>query len=203
MKRDTLILTSALVLALPGALPLTRAVAQSAPAAASASAPTPAPAPAAVVPPAQASDDATAGKSDAASKGRGRKTVGQGMNAQTEAGEPRVDTSAAGANTGGPATAAGAAKTAKTPDRVDLDTTTVTGNRELPKVMYVVPWKKSDIGDLGGKPMNSLLDEVLAPVDRDVFRREVVYYQAVNSKAVQSGAADAASPAAGAKQVEK
>jgi hypothetical protein len=190
MKRDTLILTSALALALAGALPLTRAVAQSAPSPASASAPTPAPA--AVAPPAQASGDATAGKSDAASKGRGRKTVGQGMDAQTEAGEPRVNTSAAGA-----------AKTAKTPDRVDLDTTTVTGNRELPKVMYVVPWKKSDIGDLGGKPMNSLLDEVLAPVDRDVFRREVVYYQAVNSSAAQSGAAAAASPAAGAKQVEK
>ena len=25
--------------------------------------------------------------------------------------------------------------------------------------------------------MNSLLDEALAPVDRDEFRREVVYYQ--------------------------
>jgi len=28
------------------------------------------------------------------------------------------------------------------------------------------PWKKSDIGDLAGKPMNSLVDEILAPVDR-------------------------------------
>jgi hypothetical protein len=33
-------------------------------------------------------------------------------------------------------------------DRLDFGTTTVTGNRELPKVMYVVPWKKSDLGDL-------------------------------------------------------
>jgi hypothetical protein len=79
-------------------------------------------------------------------------------------------------------------KPVKTSDRVDLDTTTVTGNRELPKVLYIVPWKKSDIGDLLGKPMNSLLDEVLAPVDRDVFRREVVYYRAVSSDATQNGA---------------
>jgi hypothetical protein len=71
---------------------------------------------------------------------------------------------------------------------VDLDTTTVTGNRELPKVMYVVPWKKSDIGDLTGKPMNSLLDEVLAPVDRDVFRREVSYFHAVSAPSAQISA---------------
>jgi hypothetical protein len=84
-------------------------------------------------------------------------------------------------------------------DRVDLDTTTVTGNQELPKVMYIVPWKKSDIGDLAGKPMNSLLDEVLAPVDRDVFRREVRYYDAVKSDPGKNGA-PAGVPA---KQVEK
>lgn len=100
--------------------------------------------------------------------------------AQTEAGEPRV---------GGQELARGAAQAAdKRIDRVDLDTTTVTGNRELPKVMYVVPWKKSDIGDLTGKPMNSLLDEVLAPVDRDVFRREVSYFHAVSAPSVQISA---------------
>ena len=79
----------------------------------------------------------------------------------------------------------------KSVDRVELDTTTVTGNRELPKVMYVVPWKKSDIGDLVGRPVNSLLDEVLAPVDRDVFRREVVYYRAVKPESAPNGGAAA------------
>jgi hypothetical protein len=74
-------------------------------------------------------------------------------------------------------------------DRVDLAAETVTGNQELPKVMYIVPWKKSEIGDLAGRPMNSLLDEVLAPIDRDVFRREVTYYDAVHSEASQAGAA--------------
>jgi hypothetical protein len=68
----------------------------------------------------------------------------------------------------------------------------VTGNQELPKVMYIVPWKKSDIGDLAGKPMNSLLDEVLAPVDRDVFRREVKYYDAVKADAAPGAKAEPA-----------
>ena len=61
-------------------------------------------------------------------------------------------------------------------DRLDLDTTSVTGNQELPKVLYIVPWKQAGIGDLLGKPINSLLDEVLAPLDRDVFRRQVRYF---------------------------
>ena len=68
---------------------------------------------------------------------------------------------------------------AKAMDRLELEQTTITGNRELPKVMYVVPWKKADLGDLKGRPANSLLDEVLAPVDRDVFRREVAYFGAL------------------------
>ncbi len=97
--------------------------------------------------------------------------------AQAEAGEPRAATSAPV----GPGS--GARKGKNAVDRVDLDTTTVTGNRELPKVMYVVPWKRSDIGDLIGRPANSLLDEVLAPVDRNVFRREIQYYQALKPDA--------------------
>ena len=49
--------------------------------------------------------------------------------------------------------------------------------------MYVVPWKRSDLGDLVGRPVNSLLDEVLQPVDRDVFKRENRYYDALQPEA--------------------
>ena len=76
----------------------------------------------------------------------------------------------------------------KAQDRIQLDTTQISGNRELPKVMYVVPWRKSDVGEFAGKPPNSLLDEALTPVDRDVFRRQNRYYSAL-----QGGAADAKS----------
>jgi hypothetical protein len=67
-------------------------------------------------------------------------------------------------------------------DRLELDTTRVTGSKELPKVLYIVPWKKADVGNLPGQPFNTLLDEALAPVDREVFRREVDYYQAISNK---------------------
>ena len=61
-------------------------------------------------------------------------------------------------------------------DRLELGRTEITGNQELPKVLYIVPWQKSDPGDLMGKPVNSLLDEVLAPLDREEFIRQVEYY---------------------------
>lgn len=68
-------------------------------------------------------------------------------------------------------------------DRIELSTTQITGNAELPRVMYVVPWKRAELGDLAGKPAKSLLDEVLAPVDRDVFRRQNRYYEALKPDA--------------------
>ncbi len=103
---------------------------------------------------------------------------------------PAVDTSA-------PQPAASDSKAAAAParrtqnDRLDLDTTIVTGNRELPKVLYIVPWKKADLGELPAQPFNTLLDEVLTPVDRDVFRREVTYYGVVSSGGNVSPAAPA------------
>jgi len=60
-------------------------------------------------------------------------------------------------------------------DRADIERTQIIGNRELPKVLYIVPWKKPLQGDLSGRPPGGVLDEVLAPIDRDVFRRQVRY----------------------------
>lgn len=68
------------------------------------------------------------------------------------------------------------------PDRLDLDVSVVTGNRELPKVLYIVPWKKAELGDLPDQPFNSLLDEALKPVDRDEFRREVAYFSKLEDR---------------------
>ena len=69
-------------------------------------------------------------------------------------------------------TQAASRATPRVMDSLDLGTTSITGNAELPKVLYIVPWKKSDLGDLVGRPVNTLLDEVLAPVDPAVFERE-------------------------------
>ena len=61
-------------------------------------------------------------------------------------------------------------------DRADLEGTQILGSRELPKVLYIVPWKQPLPTELVGRPASSLLDEVLSPVDRDVFERQVRYH---------------------------
>jgi hypothetical protein len=77
-------------------------------------------------------------------------------------------------------------------DRAEIDPTKIIGNRELPKVLYIVPWKKPLPGDLAGRPPVSVVDEALAPVDRDVFRRQVRY------DAIEQAHAAAAAPPASA-----
>jgi hypothetical protein len=106
--------------------------------------------------------------------------------------EPSAPAAQTAAAVGPVAPKSGAA--GKAQDRIELDTTQITGNRELPKVLYIVPWKRSDLGDLVGKPVNSLLDEVLTPIDRDVFKRENRYYEALKPDQAGGGAAGAASP---------
>ncbi len=80
-------------------------------------------------------------------------------------------------------------------DRADIDRTQIIGNRELPKVLYIVPWKKPLPGQLSGRPVQSVLDEALAPVDRAVFRRQVVYNTQVQAREA-SAAVQTATPAA-------
>lgn len=86
---------------------------------------------------------------------------------------------------------AAAAAPAFAQDRADIDRTKIIGNGELPKVLYIVPWKKPVAGDLTGRPLVSVLDEALSPVDRDVFRRQVQY----GTQARSAATAAAATPA--------
>lgn len=61
-------------------------------------------------------------------------------------------------------------------DRLELDEANIQGASELPKVLYIVPWKKADIGDRPVK-VNRMVDEVLSPVDRDVLKRQIKFYE--------------------------
>ena len=90
--------------------------------------------------------------------------------------EPAVDV---GELTAAPRTQPSSAAPRRVMDTLDLGTTSITGSQELPKILYIVPWKRSDLGDLVGRPVNTLLDEVLAPVDPEVFERHLEYYDAL------------------------
>jgi len=82
-------------------------------------------------------------------------------------------------------------------DSIELSTTEISGNRELPKLMYVVPWRRDQLGKFVGRPPNSLVDQALRPVDRAVFERQNRYYAALQA-AVQSARSQRATAGAAA-----
>jgi hypothetical protein len=51
----------------------------------------------------------------------------------------------------------------------------ILGNEEAPKALVIVPWKSSELGaDL---ELSDTLDDRARPVDREVFMRELRYYE--------------------------
>lgn len=67
-------------------------------------------------------------------------------------------------------------------DRIEMDTTSIVGNRELPKILYIVPWKNAELPDMNAPPINSLIDEALAPVDREALKRQIRYFQIYSNR---------------------
>ncbi len=51
----------------------------------------------------------------------------------------------------------------------------VLGNEEAPKSLVIIPWKSSELGD--DISLSDTLDDRARPVDKEVFLRELRYYQ--------------------------
>jgi hypothetical protein len=71
-------------------------------------------------------------------------------------------------------TAAGAEGKGKAGDKSLLGIS-ILGNQEAPKALVIVPWKSSQLGETLG--ISRSLDDSRQPVDRDVFMRELTYYE--------------------------
>ena len=51
----------------------------------------------------------------------------------------------------------------------------ILGNNEAPKSLVIVPWKSSEIGD--GIGVANMLDGGMHPVDKEVFARQLDYWE--------------------------
>ena len=61
-------------------------------------------------------------------------------------------------------------------DVKELSGISIIGNKEAPKSLYIVPWQNSEVGvatSLG----SGLLDDNMRPVDKEVFLRELDFYE--------------------------
>src|SRR5258705_6544346 len=78
---------------------------------------------------------------------------------------------------------AAAATASETPAKADkppqgdkqLSGMAIVGNDDAPKALVIVPWKSSAMGS--ALDVSRALDDGRQPVDRDVFKRELDYYQ--------------------------
>jgi hypothetical protein len=69
----------------------------------------------------------------------------------------------------------GIAQSAEPDDDTLISGMSIVGDHESPKSLVIVPWKSSDLGDRLN--VSRLLDDGYRPVDREVFVRELDYYQ--------------------------
>jgi hypothetical protein len=66
---------------------------------------------------------------------------------------------------------------------VKMSGISILGNEDAPKSLVLVPWKSSQLADM--PTVSRLLDSAAQPVDKDVFMRELAYYEyKSSSKAV-------------------
>ena len=69
----------------------------------------------------------------------------------------------------------GLAAHAEEAETKEMSGMSILGNNDAPKALVIVPWKSSEIGD--GIDVANLLDGRARAVDKDVFARELGYYE--------------------------
>lgn len=70
-----------------------------------------------------------------------------------------------------------AAAPARAEIRLDLEATSIIGNREVPRIIYLLAWKKAPQGDILQQQLDSLHNAEVKPLDRDVFNRRIGYHE--------------------------
>ena len=67
-------------------------------------------------------------------------------------------------------------------ERIDLEAAAIIGSQDLPQVLYIVPWKESAMDNMVVKPGMTLDDQLLKPLDRTVFKRQIEHYNSLESE---------------------
>jgi hypothetical protein len=73
------------------------------------------------------------------------------------------------------APAAAASQAAQPGGDVKMSGMSILGNEDAPKSLVLVPWKSSQLADMPS--VSRLLDSAAQPVDKEVFMRELAYYE--------------------------
>ncbi len=60
-------------------------------------------------------------------------------------------------------------------DRIDMEGISIIGNKELPNILYIVPWQYAEHAEIADPPLSTLINEALQPVNRESLLRHQSY----------------------------
>jgi len=76
------------------------------------------------------------------------------------------------------------ANTVVAEERIDMDAMSIIGNKELPNVLYILPWKQAELPGMVELPLSSLINDALQPIDRQTMLRRQYYKQIIKQQGV-------------------
>ncbi len=70
-------------------------------------------------------------------------------------------------------------------ERINMEGISIIGNKELPNILYIVPWKSANLPEMVELPLSTLINDALEPIDRKALLREQYYQQVLNKKNIK------------------
>lgn len=75
-------------------------------------------------------------------------------------------------------------------ERINMQGTSIIGNKEQPNILYILPWQKADLPEMIELPLSSLINDALKPIDRRTVLRQQKYQQIIEYKKTTSSTTD-------------
>ncbi|VAW69821.1 hypothetical protein MNBD_GAMMA09-2476 [hydrothermal vent metagenome] len=69
-------------------------------------------------------------------------------------------------------------------ERINMETMSIIGNKELPNILYILPWKQANLPEMVELPLSSLINDALQPIDRQTMLRRQYYKQVIQQQGV-------------------
>lgn len=69
-------------------------------------------------------------------------------------------------------------------EKINMDAMSIIGNKELPNVLYILPWKQAELPGMVELPLSSLISNALQPIDRQTMLRRQYYKEIIRQQGV-------------------
>ena len=73
----------------------------------------------------------------------------------------------------------GFAQIAIAEERITMDGLKVIGNKEMPNILYILPWQSAKLPTMVELPLSGLIKDALQPIDRESVLRKKFYQEIV------------------------